>query len=65
MAEKEVRVQCPRCGTLIRWKGNSYRPFCSQRCKLIDLGRWVDEQYHIDGEKAADDDQKEGRGEGL
>ena len=63
MAEEEVRAQCPRCGTIVHWEGNPYRPFCSERCKLIDLGRWVDGQYRIDGEKAADDDQKEGRGE--
>ena len=62
MAEEEVRSQCLRCSALIRWEGNPYRPFCSQRCKLIDLGRWVDELYRIDGEKAADDDQKKGRG---
>lgn len=61
MAEEEVRAQCPRCGVMIRWEGNPYRPFCSERCKLIDLGQWVDEQYRIEGEKASDADEKEGR----
>ena len=62
--------KCPVCHKAVKasFKKKSdkpeYFPFCSQRCKLIDLGRWVDEQYRIDGEKAADDDQKEGRGEG-
>jgi endogenous inhibitor of DNA gyrase (YacG/DUF329 family) len=64
MAEEEVRAQCPRCGVLIRWGGNPYRPFCSERCKLIDLGQWVDEGYRLDGEKASDADEKEGRGGG-
>jgi endogenous inhibitor of DNA gyrase (YacG/DUF329 family) len=64
MAQEEVRARCPRCGSFIRWEGNPYRPFCSERCKLIDLGMWVDEHYRIDGEKAGDD-QKEGRGEGV
>lgn len=64
MAKEKVRAQCPRCGSLIRWEGNPYRPFCSQRCRLIDLGMWVDERYRIDGE-TVDDDLKEGRGEGL
>jgi endogenous inhibitor of DNA gyrase (YacG/DUF329 family) len=64
MAEKEVRARCPRCGTIVRWKGNSYRPFCSQRCKLIDLGKWVDEEYRITGEKTIDDEKEEGRGGG-
>jgi endogenous inhibitor of DNA gyrase (YacG/DUF329 family) len=63
MAEAEVSARCPRCGTIVRWQKNSYRPFCSLRCKLIDLGRWVDEQYRIDGEKTEDDAQEEGRGE--
>jgi endogenous inhibitor of DNA gyrase (YacG/DUF329 family) len=61
MAEEEVRVQCPRCGVMIQWEGNPYRPFCSERCKLIDLGKWVDGQYHIEGESASDVDEKEGR----
>jgi len=33
------------------WKGNPYRPFCSKRCKLIDLGSWIDERYVIPDEK--------------
>jgi endogenous inhibitor of DNA gyrase (YacG/DUF329 family) len=61
MAEEEVRAQCPRCGAFIRWEGNPFRPFCSERCKLIDLGTWVDEQYRIEGEKASDEDAHEGR----
>lgn len=61
---EEVKARCPRCGTQVSWEENAYRPFCSHRCKLIDLGRWVDEQYRIDSEKAEDEDQKEGRGDG-
>jgi len=45
-----VRARCPRCGTVIKWEGNDYRPFCSERCKLIDLGRWIDEEYRVIGE---------------
>jgi endogenous inhibitor of DNA gyrase (YacG/DUF329 family) len=61
---EEVKARCPRCGTRVSSEENAYRPFCSQRCKLIDLGSWVDEQYRIQGEKAEDEDQKEGRGDG-
>lgn len=43
------RVICPRCRRETNWEGNPYRPFCSQRCKLIDLGSWVDERYAIPG----------------
>ncbi len=45
-------VTCPRCGNRREWKGNPYRPFCSERCKLIDLGAWLDERNAIPGEPA-------------
>ncbi|MGE8550793.1 MAG: DNA gyrase inhibitor YacG, partial [Acinetobacter calcoaceticus] len=32
---------CPRCGGPSVWEGNEFRPFCSERCKLIDLGAWA------------------------
>jgi len=35
---------------VIEWEGNAHRPFCSERCKLIDLGRWIDEEYRVLGE---------------
>jgi uncharacterized protein len=41
-------VLCPRCGTEVRWTSDSpFRPFCSERCKLIDLGQWATERYRI------------------
>ncbi len=42
------KVRCPQCGRLTKWEGNPYRPFCSERCKLIDLGRWLSEDYRIE-----------------
>jgi endogenous inhibitor of DNA gyrase (YacG/DUF329 family) len=44
-------VICPQCRRETTWEGNSYRPFCSKRCKLIDLGSWIDEGYAIPEEK--------------
>jgi endogenous inhibitor of DNA gyrase (YacG/DUF329 family) len=38
---------CPTCGKPAQWQDNPSRPFCSERCKLIDLGRWVDEEYRV------------------
>ena len=36
-------VSCPTCQKPVPWNENSpYRPFCSQRCKMIDLGTWAD-----------------------
>lgn len=40
-------VKCPQCGKKAEYIGNPFRPFCSERCKLIDLGAWVDEEYKI------------------
>ena len=46
-------VKCPRCGKETHFEGNEYRPFCSERCKLIDFGAWVDEEYNLPSESAA------------
>lgn len=45
------RVQCPTCGREIEWsEASPFRPFCSERCRLIDLGAWLSEQRAIPGE---------------
>jgi hypothetical protein len=42
------KVTCPTCGDLSEYNPNNpWRPFCSQRCKLIDLGQWATEGYRI------------------
>ena len=38
---------CPTCGEPAEWEGNPDRPFCSDRCRMIDLGRWASEDYRI------------------
>lgn len=57
-------VACPTCGEPALFApGNRWRPFCSERCRLIDLGAWADEAYRIpappDESDAADDDPRE------
>jgi len=49
---------CPQCHKDVVWEENPYRPFCSERCKLIDLGAWVTEEYRIPGEKKAVDEEE-------
>jgi len=50
-------IVCPICKKKDTWRlENGYRPFCSERCKLIDLGDWAAEKHRITGE---DDDKKE------
>jgi len=49
-------VKCPTCGATVKWtSGNAYRPFCSERCRLIDFGGWADEQNHIAGSSSEED----------
>ena len=40
-------VKCPHCGREAEFEGNESRPFCSERCKLLDLGAWADEDYKL------------------
>lgn len=56
-------VSCPRCGKPVRWGPESpFRPFCSERCKVIDLGAWANEEYRVEV-KGADGDPDSSTGE--
>jgi endogenous inhibitor of DNA gyrase (YacG/DUF329 family) len=45
-------VNCPTCGKAVVYSGdNPFRPFCCERCKLIDLGEWASGERAIPGEK--------------
>jgi len=45
---KITAVACPQCKKETTWNhSNCYRPFCSERCKMIDLGQWFSEDYRI------------------
>jgi uncharacterized protein len=51
MTERVLKVNCPTCKEIVVWsEANPYRPFCSQRCKLIDFGDWASERNTIAGE---------------
>lgn len=42
------QVSCPRCGVPVEWSvASPWRPFCSERCKLLDLGAWANEEYRV------------------
>ncbi|MFH1874968.1 MAG: DNA gyrase inhibitor YacG [Pseudomonadota bacterium] len=51
--------KCPQCGKPVTWENNPYKPFCCERCKLIDLGNWAAEKYRVPGEKATQHDEDE------
>ncbi len=47
-----LKVDCPACGTPVEWSPiNQFRPFCSDRCRLIDLGEWFSEERCIAGDE--------------
>lgn len=48
---KPLIVKCPQCGHPVPWIAEQqFKPFCSERCKLIDLGEWAMEEKKIPGE---------------
>ena len=51
-----LTVECPTCGAPVEWSAASpFRPFCSDRCKLIDLGAWAAEDFRMPAEAPPED----------
>ena len=52
MAKKKIlKVNCPRCKKEVVYsEQNLFRPFCSEKCRLVDLGQWFEEDYSIVGD---------------
>ncbi len=47
----DPKLQCPICRKTVFWNEEfPFRPFCSERCRLIDLGEWASEGHRIAGE---------------
>jgi len=40
-------MKCPICAKPVTWQDNPDRPFCSERCRIIDLGNWAAEEYRV------------------
>lgn len=59
-------MKCPTCGKEPEPQNNTWRPFCSERCKLIDFGHWADEDYRIPDRSTPvpleDADERDGNG---
>jgi len=43
--------KCPICGHAVRWEDEPRGPFCSDRCRLLDLANWADESYRVPAEE--------------
>jgi len=51
LSRQPLSLKCPQCGRPVTWtKDYPFRPFCCERCKLIDLGEWANEEKVIPGE---------------
>jgi len=57
-----VRVKCPTCQRELDWDSTPHRPFCSERCRLIDLGAWLSERHAIPGDTAPGAEEAESGG---
>ncbi|UTA48880.1 DNA gyrase inhibitor YacG [Simiduia sp. 21SJ11W-1] len=55
-SKKPAALACPVCKTQVLWtEAFPARPFCSERCRLIDLGDWATESHRIAGDPVIDD----------
>ena len=52
--------RCPLCRQVVVWEGNPHRPFCSDRCRMVDLGVWMAEGYQVPGEATDPDTDDDG-----
>jgi endogenous inhibitor of DNA gyrase (YacG/DUF329 family) len=56
-----LKVKCPVCGRSVEWTADyPFRPFCCERCKLIDLGAWAAEENRISEELSDSDETEDG-----
>jgi uncharacterized protein len=54
-----MKITCPVCKNITTWEENPFRPFCSERCKMIDLGIWASGEYRIPGKPEEQEDSEE------
>lgn len=53
---KTLNVRCPICKTVFNYHDSSFRPFCSHRCREVDLGKWLTESYAVPAQKMTEDE---------
>lgn len=53
---KQLEVVCPTCKKKFNYYSSEFRPFCSERCRLIDLGQWLTESYTVPVEKLTEEE---------
>jgi len=55
--KQPMKIKCPKCGRDLEFRNNPYRPFCSERCQMVDLGRWMSEAYQVPLEREENEDE--------
>ena len=58
-----MKIQCPVCKKDTVWEGNPYRPFCSERCSLIEIGKWADGKYSVEAEEGKEEREEGNKNE--
>ncbi|MBP9680316.1 MAG: DNA gyrase inhibitor YacG [Bacteriovorax sp.] len=58
---KNLRVKCPQCQLEFSYYESKFRPFCTERCKLIDLGHWFQESYKVPEKEKNQQEIKDGQ----
>ena len=43
----KIKVKCPKCKKTFNYFDSESRPFCSEKCRLVDLGKWLNEEFAI------------------
>lgn len=46
---KKLEVKCPTCKKKFEYYSSEQRPFCTEKCKMVDMGQWLTESYTIEG----------------
>jgi endogenous inhibitor of DNA gyrase (YacG/DUF329 family) len=54
---KQLEVNCPTCKKKFNFHTSFFRPFCSEKCRLIDLGQWLTESYTVPLQKLTEEEQ--------
>ena len=54
MVSEPIEIRCPSCRSPVAG-GSAHFPFCSERCRYVDLGHWLEERYRIPDEPSPDD----------
>lgn len=56
---KQLTVDCPRCKKKFNYYSSEFRPFCSEKCRLIDLGQWLNESYTVPVQKLSQEEAEQ------